>query len=30
LMEIRWQIQFETLRDDPRLKDLLKRMNLPG
>jgi len=29
LPEIRWQIQFEPLRDDPRFKDLLKRMNLP-
>ena len=29
LARIRWQTQFESLRDDPRLKDLLKRMNLP-
>ena len=26
---IRWEIPFETLRDDARYKDLLKRMNLP-
>ncbi|MEQ1642500.1 MAG: tetratricopeptide repeat protein [Pyrinomonadaceae bacterium] len=29
LAPIRWQIPFEPLRDDPRYKDLLKRMNLP-
>jgi serine/threonine-protein kinase len=29
LPEIRWELQFESLRDDPRFKDLLKRMNLP-
>jgi hypothetical protein len=29
LVEVRWQIQFETLRDDPRFKGLLKRMGLP-
>jgi len=29
LAEIRWEIQFETLRDDPRFKDLIKRLGLP-
>ena len=28
LAEIRWQLQFDSLRDDPRYKDLLKRMRL--
>jgi tetratricopeptide (TPR) repeat protein len=29
LASIRWEIPFESLRDDPRYKDLLKRMGLP-
>ena len=29
LGDTRWQIPFESLRDDARYKDLLKRMNLP-
>ena len=29
LVLIRWQIPYEPLRDDPRFKDLLKRMGLP-
>ena len=29
LPDIRWELQFESLWDDPRFKDLLKRMNLP-
>jgi serine/threonine protein kinase/tetratricopeptide (TPR) repeat protein len=29
LVEVRWHHQSEALRDDPRLKDLLKRMGLP-
>jgi hypothetical protein len=29
LASIRWETPFEPLRDDPRFKGLLKRMNLP-
>ena len=29
LVEIRWQLQFEPLRDDARYKDLIKRIGLP-
>jgi TolB-like protein/Flp pilus assembly protein TadD len=29
LLEVRWQLQFEAIYDDPRYKDLLKRMNAP-
>jgi hypothetical protein len=29
LAYIRWEIPYESLRDDPRYKDLLKRMGLP-
>ena len=29
LAEIKWQLQFESLRDDPRFKDLINRMGLP-
>lgn len=30
LPDIVWRIHFESLRDDPRYKDMLKRMNLPA
>jgi len=29
LVEIRWQLQSESLHDDPPFKDILKRMGLP-
>ncbi len=29
LQQIRWEVEFEPLRNDPRFRDLLRRMNLP-